>query len=130
MGNLNLNNVIKIPVKAYGSLYRAWLEYLTPMHRMNNSAKNFAAYLLQERERLSKSISDDKLLYSVMMSRDSKKRIMEECGLSHSYFDILMKKFKKAGFIKDGGINPIYIPKKIPESGFFNVMLLFDLNEK
>lgn len=129
MSSLNLNNVIKVPVKTYGSLYRAWLEYLTPMHKMNNRAKDLAACFLKERDRLSKSISDDKLLNNVLMSSDTKNQIKKECELSASFFDVLMKHLRKAGFIVDGAINPMYVPKKVPAEGYFNVMLLFDLNE-
>lgn len=130
MNNLNLNNAIRIPVKSYGSVYRAWLEYLTPLHRMDNRAKDLAACLLEERDRLSESISDEKFLNTVLLSSDSKNQIKKKCGLSPSFFAALLKRLKKAGFIKDGAVNPMYVPKKVKSSkGFFRVLLLFELNE-
>jgi hypothetical protein len=131
MGNLNVNNVIKIPKGAYGGFFRAWLEYLTPLHNLSNKAKDLAASFLKERYRLSQSIPNQALVDEILMSTDSKARVKNDCGLSTSFYHLLMRDLKKAGFITDAGIvNAKYVPKCGDKKGYFNLLLLFEMNEE
>lgn len=131
MANLNINNVIKVPVKNYGGFYRAWLEYLTPLHKMSNKAKDLAACYLEERERLSQSISDSLLVDEILMGSDMKTKIKNDCNLSSSFYNLLMRDLKKSGFLNGKFINPIFIPKKVRfEDGNVSVLLFFDLKDE
>lgn len=124
-----INGVISIPSSLNGSFFRYWLDFLAPFHRMTNREMDLATAFIKQRYILSKSIKDEVLLDKVTMSVETKKKIMEECGIASQHYQVLMGKLKKAHFIVDGKINPKFIPKNINDGdSSFQLLLYFDLN--
>ena len=61
------------------------------------------------------------------MSEDTKKKVREECDITLPHFQVIMGKLRKNKVIIDGKINSRFIPNINEETGYFQLMLLFEL---
>ena len=90
-----------------------------------------AACFLKHRYLLSKGITDPDILDKVVMGEETRRKIREECGVTTSYFQVIMSKFKQTKFVVDDKLNSKLIPKGIIEGDTsFKLLLHFDLNAK
>lgn len=125
-----VNGVISIPTSLEGSFFRYWLQFLSPIHNLSEKEIIVVTAFLKERHKLSKAITDEKVLDDVLMSKETKRKIREECGLAQAYFQIIIGKLRKAKVIVDNKINPKFIPKNIKEGDKqFQLLLHFNLDE-
>lgn len=125
--NKKANNVIRIPTSLDGKFFRYWFEFLHPYHKLTNREIDVVTSFVKHRYELSKVIKDNDILDRVTMSKDTEKKIMEECNISLPYFQVIMGKLRKNGVIVDGKINPRFIPNIEEETGTFQLLLLFEL---
>lgn len=123
------NNVIRIPCTLDGKFFRHWFEFLSPYHNLTKREIDVAVAILQHRFKLSKVITDQELLDKILMNEDTKRTIREELGLSLAHFQIILTKLKKVNVIVDNKVNPKFIPKIREGEKYFQLLLLFDLNE-
>lgn len=125
-----VNGVISIPASLQGTFFKYWLKFLSPIHNLSEKEMVVVTAFLKERHELSKAITDEKVLDNVLMSKETKRKIREECGLAQAYFQIIMGKLRKAQVIIDDKINPKFIPKGIEEGDKqFQLLLHFNLDE-
>jgi hypothetical protein len=123
------NNAIRIPTSLQGKFFRIWIEYLTPLHNLTNREKDIVAAFIKARFELSKSVSDSDLLDRILMSDDIKNQIKDECGVSDAFFQVILGKLRKTGILRNGKINPKFIPKRLSEKDqSFQLLLHFDLD--
>lgn len=126
-----VNGIISIPTSIEGGFFRYWLEFLTPFHKLTQREKDIATSFIKHRFILSKAITDEALLDKITMSEETKRKVMEECNINPSHFQIIIGKLRKAKFIVDNKINPKFIPKNLKEGdSSFQLLLYFDLNAK
>lgn len=116
-----------LTVPCNGNFFRWWLEILKPLHRLTNREEDLAAAFLEKRYELSKSISDDKLLNEVLFSDACKKEVAAKVNITKDYCWTIMCTLKKRGFIKDGAINPRYIPPYKDGDKQVYIVYLFDI---
>lgn len=119
------NNVFLVPCTE-NSFYRAWVEVLTPYHKLTAREKDVAARILAQYFKFKESIPDPEVLRDLLWSRKSRKDIMESLSMSQAHFQMVLAKLKTAGFIKDGDINPRFIPHKLQGDSRFMLQVAFD----
>jgi hypothetical protein len=124
-----IDNAVRIPTSINGSFFRYWFEFLQPLHKLRPSEIKVIACFVKHRYELSKSISDKKLLDEITMGEDTKKKVINECGITKSHFNIIMTKLKKSKLVIDGKINPKFIPNISEDGNSLSLLLFFDLNE-
>ena len=125
-----VNGVISISTSLKGEFFRYWLQFLSPIHNLSEREIDVVTAFLKERHTLSKSITDDQILDKVLMSKETKRKIREECGLAQAYFQIIMGKLRRAKVIVDDKINPKFIPKNIEDTDkSFQLLLHFNFDE-
>lgn len=122
-----INNVIRIPTSVENKFFRYWFEFLAPFHKLTNKEMDVATSFVKTRFELSKVITDKELLDKVLMSEDTKKKIMSECNITNAHFQVIMGKLKKNNIIVNNKINPKFIPNVTEDKGIFKLLLLFDL---
>lgn len=122
-----INNVINIPASTEKKFFRYWLEFLKPFHKLTDKETEIMAEFLKQRYELSRVIKDHELLEKVVMSEDTKRTIRTECGISQTYFQVIMTKLKKSKMIENGKINPKFIPRLKEDSDNFQLLISFDL---
>lgn len=121
------NNIVRIPTSLNGKFFRYWLEFLKPFHQLTEREIDVTTSFLKYRYELSKVIKDNEILDRVTMGEDTKRKVREECGITLPHFQVIMGKLRKSKVIVDGKINPRFIPNIDEETGFFKLLLLFDL---
>lgn len=122
-----INNVISIPASSEKQFFRYWLEFLKPFHSLTDKETDIMAEFLRQRNELSKVIIDQDLLDKIVMGEDTKRKIRSECGISQTYFQVIMTKLKKSKMIEDGKINPKFIPRLENDSNNFQLLISFEL---
>lgn len=122
----NINNVIRIPTNLK-MFFRYWFLFLAPFHKLSGREIDIAALLIYNRYELSKVISDNEILDKVLMSADTRKKILEETNISLNYYQLILGKLKKNKVIINNRINPKFVPNITEDSGAFKLMLLFDI---
>lgn len=121
------NNVIALKSSLSGRFFRIWLEFLRPFHKLTEREADVMAALLKQRFELSKVVSDQDILDRLIMSDDTKKKVMKECNISHAHFQVIMTKLKKVKMIDNNKINPKFIPRIDNEANGFQLLLAFEL---
>ena len=127
LGAQKPNNVIRVPC-TLNSLFRYWLEFLTPFHDLTERETDVATAFLKERYLLSKVILDDNLIDRTLMSEESQKKIKRECELTNQHFQVIKSKLKNKKFFINEKINPRLIPNVKEDSGHFQLLLMFEYN--
>lgn len=121
------NNIVRIPTTLSGKFFRYWFEFLQPFHNLTSREIDIITAFVKQRYQLSKVIKDDSILDKVIMSEDIKKKVREECNITSPHFQVIMGKLRKNKVIIDGKINPRFIPNIDEETGYFKLLLLFEL---
>lgn len=123
------NNIINIPVNSDSDFFKWWCIFLRPFIHLTNKEIEVVTSFLKIRWDLSSKISDPAILDVMVMSEDSRKKIMEECRISKQNFYVLMSNLKKHGIIVNNAINPRLIPNvRVDDNGFFQLLILFKDN--
>ena len=125
-----VDNVINIPTSLKGKFFKYWFKFLLPFHGLTDREMDVAAAFLLKRFELSKVISDDNLLDSVLMSEDTKRSLRDECNIKHPHFQVIMSKLRKTKVIIDNRLNPRFIPNVKEENGNFKLLLLFSFTDE
>lgn len=119
-----INNIIKIPT-SLDDFFRYWIEFLKPFHFLTNKEMDVAAKILQYRQKLSAVIKDEDVLNNVLLSRENRKKIREELNITTAHLQVILSTLKGVGFLKDGKVNPRFIPR-ITNNKQFNLLMNFD----
>lgn len=118
----NVTNIIRIKSNAKlkmspdGDFFRAWVDFLRPIHNLTNREMDVLAAFLKERYNLSKVVIDPDMLDNMLMYEATKRKIRLECGISTKYFQVVMSKFRRNGIIVNNKIFLNLIPS-ITEEG-------------
>ena len=125
---LNIDNFIPLQTSLH-DFFKMWLTYIKPLHNLTEREQDVTAAFLRNRHYLSTKISDIKILNQVLFSEQTKKKIMEETGLSVAHFQVIMGKLRKAGIIKDNTLNLKIVPKLKQDAKDFKLLLYFELKD-
>lgn len=124
-----IDSILRIPT-TLEDFFKNWLKFLKPVHQLTEKEIDVTACILKHRHKYSKVISDNTILDKMTLSEDTKREIRTECGLSASHMQVVLCKLKKNKIITDGRINPKFIPSLTEEKGYFQLMLLFDIQDE
>ena len=122
---MNPNSII--PVKCTpASFFRAWMEILTPFHKLTSREKDVAARILMQYFKFKENVEDPEVLNELLWSRRSRKDIMDSLGMSQAHFQMVLGKLRSSGVIRDGKIYHMYIPKRLPGDKRYCLQVIFD----
>ena len=63
----------------------------------------------------------------VTMSKETKKKIREECNITAPYFQVIMEKLRKNNVIVDGKIQKKLLPKINEDMGSSTLIIHFEI---
>lgn len=123
------NNIVEIKTTLDTEFFRWWCIFLRPLISLTNREIDVIACFLKQRFELSKNISDPAILDTMVMSNDTKKKVIDECGITQEHFYVVMSNLKKSKVIINDIINPRLIPNiRVDEkTGYFQLLILFKL---
>jgi len=110
------------------SIFRYWLEFLRPYHKLRTKEIEALSLLLYYRYEISRSIPDPEMVDMVLFSTQTRNKIREDLGkMGQKVFNNLLTSLRKKDIIREGNkINHVLIPN-MTEDGF---KLVFDFEVK
>lgn len=127
--DIKVDNSIRISTSINTGFFRLWLDTIQPFHNFTSRQKDIAAAMLKKRYELSKRITDTETLDKVSLSVESKKEVVAELGVTSSFFNVVFSVLKARGFVKNGRINPKFIPNIKPDAKNFTLLFYFELTD-
>ena len=103
---------------------------MRPYHKLTDREMDIAAAFIRHRFALSKVISDDTILDSVLLSEDTKKKIREECNITLQHFQVILGSLRKNKVIVNNRINPKFIPSLKEDSDYLTLMFYFKIEDE
>lgn len=95
--------------------HRWWMELTAPFHHLRASERRLAAAMLDKRAELaSHGVGDPD---AMLLSGPVRAELRAELGISPAMLNTQLCRLRKAGFIKDGAVNPLLAPDA-GEDGF------------
>ena len=116
---LNANITIK-------GLFKQWLQITHAYHNMTKQQINILALLLYYHWKLSKEITNTKILWKVVFDYDTKTKIKEELGIADAGLQNVLTKFREKDIIKNNKIASVYIPQ-IGDNNNFKIIFNFNI---
>lgn len=123
------NNVARVPCSLSDSFFKYWFMFWEPFHKLTKREIDVAASLVKTRYELSKVVKDEAILDKLIMSEDVKKKVREECNIQTQHFQVIMSNLRKHQVIKNGKINPIFIPRIREGENTLQLVFLFDFSQ-
>jgi len=110
------------------SIFRYWLEFLKPYHKLRSKEIEALSLMLYYRYELSREIKDPDMVDMILFSTQTRNKIREDLGkMGQKVFNNLLTSLRKKNIIsKDNKINHVLIPN-MTEDGF---KLVFDFEVK
>lgn len=127
--NLQSTNLFNIPCSNRKEFYQFWLAITRPFHKLAVREIEILALFLYKREQYLTMI-DESLVDSLLLKRgDIKSSIREELGISSSYLQVVMSKFRDKGVIVNGRIDKKFIPSIDPLSHSNRLIFNFNIDD-
>jgi len=114
---MKANKVLHIKITG-DKFFRAWMDFLTPFHKLTAREKDVAARIIAQYFKLKEGVDDPVLMKEVLWSQSSRKDMRESLHMTPAHFQMVLAKLRTAGFITDGDINPRYIPNMTDQPRF------------
>lgn len=110
------------------SIFRYWLEFLKPYHKLRTKEIEALSLMLYYRYELARDIKDPEMVDMILFSTQTRNKIREDLGgMSQKVFNNLLTSLRnKKTISKDNKINQVLIPN-MTENGF---KLIFDFEVK
>lgn len=110
------------------SIFRYWLEFLKPYHKLRSKEIEALSLMLYYRYELSREIKDTEIVDIILFSTQTRNKIREDLGgMSQKVFNNLLTSLRnKKTISKNNKINHVLIPN-MTENGF---KLIFDFEIK
>jgi len=110
------------------SIFRYWLEFLKPYHKLRAKEIEALSLMLYYRYELSREINNMEIVDMILFSTETRGKIRADLGgMGQKVFNNLLTSLRKKGVItKDNKINHVLIPN-MTEEGF---KLVFDFDVK
>lgn len=118
------NNLLRLKITE-DSFFRTWIEFLAPFHRLTDRERDVAARIIAQYFKLKPKISDPAVLEEVLWSETSRKDMRESLKMSSAYFQMILGKLRKIGFLTADGVNPRFLPHMGDEPRFM-LSIVFD----
>ena len=109
-------------------IFRYWLEFLKPYHKLRSKEIEALSIMLYYRYELSREVNASDLVDRLLFSTETRNKIREELGdMNQKVFNNLLSSLRRQKVLsKENKINPVLIPN-MTEDGF---KLIFDFEIK
>lgn len=91
--------------------FKYWVDIMSPVHHLSKRDMELTASLLYRRYKLSKVISNDEVLDTVLLGTEQRRQLRDEFGLSQQNFQVVLSKLRAKKIIIGGRINSKFIPE-------------------
>ena len=123
------DSLLRIDCDDLQQFFKLWFKFLEPLHHLTDREVDVLACLCKYRYLLGKKIMDDEILDNVLFSEDTKKKIIEDLGMSLQYYQVIISKLRKINLLKEGHIEPRIVPNLKEDRGNYTLMLNFIIKD-
>ena len=123
MDNIKAAN-LNVKVKDF---FFRYIEFLKPFHKLNPQQSQVLALLLYYHYKLSKEITNNKVLWKEVFDYDTKQLIIDELKISVAQIQNILTQLRKKNVIIDNRISELYIPKLKYNSKIFTISFNFNI---
>ena len=110
--------------------FKWWCTLIHPFVELTPREIDVIASFLKQRLELSQQVPPE-LVDRLLMSNETKSKVIEDCHITQSHFYVVMSTLKKKKVISDKGINPRLIPNvRKDDNGVFQLLILIKNNQK
>lgn len=122
------DNAVKFTV-GIDRLFRLWLTFLKPIHKLTDGEMRLASELLLKRYELEKEIPNQQLLDVTLMSKEVRHEIMTKLKMDNRYMQVVLSRMRNKKFLIGNAINPKFVPM-LNGTNIFRLLLYFEINEE
>ena len=120
------NNMFNIEYVGSLEFFKWWCTILRPFVPLTEREIDVVSSFLKQRWELSKSTTDPAALDILLMSDDTKQKVVQECNISFEHFYVVMSSLRKKRVIVNNIIAPQLIPNKRDwDNGIFRLLIQF-----
>lgn len=109
-------------------LFLRWVELTKPFHMLAPQHSELLGMLLYHNYILSRSVTDEDLVWKMVFSYDTKSEIKDAMGIKGQQLQNLLTILRKKGVVKDNKVVNTYVPNLEPNAKSFSI--IFNLNIK
>lgn len=126
MSNINVKRIST----SKKEIFRYWLEFLKPYHKLRQKEIEVLSLMLYYRYELSREVANPKLVNKLLFSTDTRNQIREDLdNMGQKVFNNLLSSLRKKKVLSEGNvINPVLIPS-MTEDGF-QLIFNFEIDPK
>lgn len=127
---MNNTNVKRIRTSKR-KLFKYWLEFLKPYHKLAHKELEALSLMLYYRHELSKEVLNPDLIDKLLFSPDTRKQIRNDLGgMNNKVFNNLLTVLRRKKVLsKDNKILPALIPNMDEEESGFKLIFNFEIDE-
>ena len=127
---MNNTNVKRIKTSKK-KLFRYWLEFLKPYHKLAQKEVEALSLMLYYRHELSKEVINPKLIDKLLFSQNTRKQIRDDLGgMDNKVFNNLLTVLRRKKVLsRDNKILPALIPSIDKDGGGFKLIFNFEVDE-
>lgn len=120
------DNMVRIEGSPDKNFFKWWCIIMLPFIKLTPREIDLVSCFLKERHELSKKILDPVLLDNQLMSKETRQKMIDECGITLEYFHVLKSSLQSKGVITESGLNPNVIPRVSKDNnGYCQLLFLF-----
>lgn len=124
------NNAMIVNAGIDSGFFRKWCIFLRPFVELTTREMDVLSSFLKQRWELSKKIKDRSILDTMLMSEETKKKVIKDCHITLQHFYVIMSNLRKHKVISDNRIDPRLIPNvREDDNGIFMLTILFKDNK-
>ena len=127
--NLGNSTVIRVPTKLNYTFFRYWVEFLAPIHKLSRRDADVFASLLFERYKLSKVISDSRIVGNMLLSSEVRKSVCDYQQMTGAHLNTCLGTLRKNRVLVENDINPKFIPIFSSGEGDYKLIINFNIDE-
>ena len=117
--------LINVKVKQF---FSKWIEFTKPFHRLAKRHQDTLSLLLYHHYKLSKEITNEKILWKEVFSYDVKVLISNELGIKIGALENLYSQLRSFNIIVNNRITPAYVPDLDIKNNKFSININFNID--
>lgn len=123
------NNVLKVRASSDIEFFKWWCTLIHPFVQLTPRETDVISAFLKQRMDLAQQVPED-LVDTLLMSNDSKNKVIRDCKITLSHFYVIMSALKKKNVVSEKGINPRLVPNiRREDHGNFQLLIMIDNSE-
>lgn len=127
--NINVASIDASRLGSVNNLFRLWLEFTKPLHKLTPRQVDLLAYILNDRYRLMLLYGDVDYVDKYLLSTEHRKDIRRAFKISDNLLNVMISSYKDKDILSsDNRLNPKYVPCITDlDNNLFQLVINFNL---